>query len=100
VESSNKEKPLSLLKSGMGQDRAIEELLFGIIAALVDDRSEVQVKSATKASGTIFRVTVAPTDVGKIIGKDGRTAGSIRGLLSAMGIAAKTRYGLDIVTKR
>ena len=100
MESSNKEKLLSLPKSGMDRDRTIEEFLRRIIVALVDDRNEVQVSSATKPSGTIFQVTVAPTDVGKIIGKDGRTAGSIRGLLSAMGIAAKTRYRLDIIARR
>jgi hypothetical protein len=77
-----------------------EDLLLGIVSALVDDPSEACVTSAARASGTEFQVIVAPADVGKIIGKDGRTARSIRGLLSAMGIAAKTRYGLSIVTRR
>jgi predicted RNA-binding protein YlqC (UPF0109 family) len=47
----------------------------------VDDRNEVQVTSVTKLSATVFQVTVAPTDVGKIIGKDGRTAKSIRNII-------------------
>jgi len=100
VEVANKEKSRSLLKSGTGHDPTIEDLLFGITIALVDDRNEVQVTSVTKASGTVFQVTVAPTDVGKIIGKDGRTAMSIRTLLSAIGVATKTRYRLEIVTRR
>jgi uncharacterized protein len=88
------------LKSGTDRDLTVEELLVGIVNALVDDRSEVQVTSKARASGRIFQVTVAASDVGKIIGRNGRTATSIRGLLSAMGVAAKTRYGLDIVTMR
>jgi predicted RNA-binding protein YlqC (UPF0109 family) len=77
----------------------IEDLLFAIMVALVADRQAVQVTSITKGSGQVFQVTVAPIDVGKIIGKDGRTATSIRGLLSAMGAAAKTRYRLEIMTR-
>jgi predicted RNA-binding protein YlqC (UPF0109 family) len=100
VEEQNRELPFSPLKSGMGRDLSIEELLRGIIIALVDERNEVEITCMEKVSSTVFQVKVAPTDVGKIIGKDGRTATSIRGVLSAMGIAAKMRYGLDIVTKR
>jgi uncharacterized protein len=94
-----KEMLLPPLISGTDRDLTVEELLVGIVNALVDDRSEVQVTSKTRASGRIFQVTVAASDVEKIIGRNGRTT-SIRGLLSAMGVAAKTRYGLDIVTMR
>jgi len=100
VEVANKEKSLWILKSRMGNNPTVEDLLLGITIALVDDRNEVQVRSVTKASDTVFRVTVAPTDVGKIIGKDGRTAKSIRTLLSAITVATKTRYRLEIVTRR
>ena len=92
--------PLLPLKSAMDCDLTVEELLLGIVYALVDDRTGVHVTSKTGASGRIFQVTVAASDVGKIIGKNGRTATAIRGLLSAMGIAVKMRCGLDIVTRR
>jgi hypothetical protein len=69
VEVANQEKSLSLLKSRTGHDPTLEDLLFRITIALVDDRNNVQVRSVTKASGTVFQVTVAPTDVGKVIGK-------------------------------
>lgn len=82
-----------------GHCPTVKELLLGITVALVDDRNQVQVTSVTKASGTVFQVSVAPTDVGKVIGKDGRTATSIRTLLSAIGVAMKTRYKLQIFTK-
>lgn len=96
----NEEMPLPPLQSGIGRDLTVEELLLGIVHALVDDRKEVQVTSKTRASSTIFEVTAAPSEVGKIIGKNGRTATSIRELLTSIGIAAKTRYGLDIITRR
>jgi uncharacterized protein len=88
-----------LLEIRNGHFATIEDLLFGITVALVDDRNEVQVTSVTKASGTVFQVSVAPTDVGKVIGKDGRTARSIRTLLSARGVATKTRYKLEIISR-
>ena len=100
MEVGNKEMSVSLLKSRTGHDPNVEELIFGIAIALVDDRNEVQVTSVTKASSTVFQVTVAPTDVGKIIGKDGRTAKSIRTLLSAIGVATKTLYVLEISARR
>jgi predicted RNA-binding protein YlqC (UPF0109 family) len=100
VEVANKEKSRSLLQSGADQDPTVEHLLFGITIALVDDTDEVQVTSVTKVSGTVFQVTVAPTSMGKIIGKDGRTATSIRTLLLAIRIATKTRYRLEIATTR
>jgi uncharacterized protein len=95
-----KEMLLPPLKSGTDRDLNVEELLVGIVNALVDDRSQVQARSKARVSGRIFQVTVAASDVGKIIGRNVHTATSIRGLLSTMGVAAKTRYGLDIVTMR
>jgi uncharacterized protein len=100
VKGEDEEMPFPPLESAIGRDLTVEELLVGIVHALVDDRSEVQVTSKARVSGRIFQVTVAPSDVGKIIGKNGRTATSIRGVLSAMGVAAKMRYGLDIVSRR
>jgi uncharacterized protein len=82
----------------MGNDLNVEGILLQIVNRLVDEPNEVQVTSVTTDTGTVFQVTVAPSDVGKVIGKDGRTARSLRVLLSAMGVALKTRYGLDIMS--
>ena len=73
---------------------------WGSQLRLVDDRDEVQATSVTKASGTVFQVTAAPTGVGKVIGKVGQTAMPVRTLLSAIGMATKRRYRLEIVTRR
>jgi predicted RNA-binding protein YlqC (UPF0109 family) len=83
----------------MDADLNVEVLLLRIIIALVDDPNEVHVTSLTTEFGTVFQVTVALPDVGKIIGKDGRTARLLRVLMSAMGVTAKTRYELDVVSK-
>jgi predicted RNA-binding protein YlqC (UPF0109 family) len=74
----------------------VEGLLLRIVVALIDEPNEVHITSKTTGSGIMFQITVAQTDVGKIIGKNGRTAGSIRTLLCAMGVTAKKRYELDI----
>lgn len=100
MKGENKKMPLLRPKPAMDCDSTVEELLLGIVHALVDDRSGVQVTSKVTLSGRIFQVSVAASDAGKIIGKHGRTATAIRALLSAMGIAVKMRYGLDIITRR
>jgi hypothetical protein len=84
----------------MGDDPTIERLLFRIITVLVDKSNEVNVTSVTTDTGTIFEVAVAPSDVGKVIGKSGRTASALRILVSAFGDSLRTRYGLNIVTNR
>jgi hypothetical protein len=84
----------------MGDDPTIERLLFRIITVLVDKSNEVNVTSVTTDTGTIFEVAVAPSDVGKVIGKGGRTASALRILVSAFGDSLRTRYGLNIVTNR
>ena len=100
MKGESEQMPLVPSKSATDCDLTVDELLLGIVLALVDDRSGVQVTSKTTLAGRIFEVSVAAHDVGKIIGKSGRTATAIRALLSAMGIAVKMRYGLDIVARR
>jgi len=81
----------------MGYEFEIETLVLRIVRSLVDDLERVSVKSIATETGTIFEVTVAPTDIGKVIGKQGRNARAIRELLSAIGSTAKKRYGFDVV---
>jgi uncharacterized protein len=46
-----------------------------------------------------LRVSVHPSDIGKVIGKQGRSARSLRTISSAIGMAHKTRFGLDIIER-
>jgi predicted RNA-binding protein YlqC (UPF0109 family) len=97
VPISLKERSDALIRFGMGNDPNVEGLLLRIIRVLVDKSNEVNVTSVIADTGTVFQVVVAPGDVGKVIGKNGRTAQALRILLSAMRVALKTRYGMDIV---
>jgi hypothetical protein len=81
----------------MRHELNVESLVRRIVNSLVDNTGEVQVRSLRTETATMFEVTVAPTDVGKVIGKQGRSARAIRELLIAIGSARKTSYGLDIV---
>jgi predicted RNA-binding protein YlqC (UPF0109 family) len=96
IQATKKPRPADKICDGQRSKR--EKLLLQIIIVLVDKCNEVKVTSVTADAGTIFQVTVAPSDVGKVIGKGGRMAGALRILLSAIGVAAKTRHGLTIVT--
>ena len=72
-------------------------LVKGIACALVDSPEKVVVEAFSDGDGTMLRLRVAPTDVGKVIGKQGRTARSMRTILSAASMKMKHRFSLDIV---
>ncbi len=77
--------------------QSIAELTRSIACALVDSTESVTVEALDDGEGTLLRLRVAPTDVGKVIGKQGRTARSIRTILSAASMKLKHRFALDIV---
>ena len=72
------------------------ELIIHIAKALVDKPEDVQVHSVDDLSGTMLQLRVAPSDLGKVIGKQGRTARSIRTILAAASMKAQHRFALDI----
>jgi len=53
---------------------SVAELVREIAQALVDEPSAVEVESVSRDESTILKLRVAPQDVGKVIGKQGRTA--------------------------
>jgi predicted RNA-binding protein YlqC (UPF0109 family) len=73
------------------------ELVTQIARALVDIPDDVTVETVEKGESTSLRLRVAPSDVGKVIGKQGRTARSIRTILGAVSMKHRHRYTLDIV---
>jgi uncharacterized protein len=73
------------------------DLVTEIAHALVDDPSSVSVETIADGDATVIRLRVAPGDVGKVIGKQGRTARSMRTILSAASMKLKHRFSLDIV---
>jgi len=80
----------------MDQSKDIAEAVTTLIKLMVDRPESVTVECIPVDSGASLRVCVDPSDVGKIIGRQGRTARSLRVLVAAMGMATKQRIGLDI----
>jgi predicted RNA-binding protein YlqC (UPF0109 family) len=72
-------------------------LVWQIAKALVDTSDQVFIDIVEKDAGTVFRLRVAPEDVGKVIGKQGRTARSIRTILAAVGTKYHHRFSLEII---
>jgi len=72
----------------------IKSWLLETVRLMVDTPDAVRVETI---SPTALRIRVHHSDIGKIIGKTGRTARSIRTILGAIGMAQGTRYALDIV---
>ncbi len=77
-----------------GDMRALVEQ---IAKALVDEPEQVSVHAVDGEQVTVLELRVAPSDLGKVIGKQGRTARSIRTILGAAGMKLKKRFTLEIL---
>jgi predicted RNA-binding protein YlqC (UPF0109 family) len=75
----------------------MKELIEYIARALVDNPDEVQVREVEGEKTTVFELRVGSGDLGKVIGKHGRTARSIRTLLNAAATKAGKRAVLEIL---
>jgi uncharacterized protein len=70
----------------------VKELVEFLARELVDDPSSVQVTETADARGALLTLTVAPDDMGKVIGRGGRTAKAIRAVVRA----AASRQDMDV----
>jgi len=75
----------------------MKELVEVIARALVDRPDEVQVRAVEGSQVTVLELRVHPEDLGKVIGRQGRTAKAIRTLLMAAGVKVRKRFTLEIV---
>jgi hypothetical protein len=73
------------------------ELVCYIAKSLVDNPDQVEVREVLGEQTTVLELKVAPDDLGKIIGKQGRTAKAIRTILGAAAAKAKKRAVLEIL---
>ncbi|MGZ5744520.1 MAG: KH domain-containing protein [Burkholderiales bacterium] len=73
------------------------QLVENIVRVLVDAPDKVSVESVEHSDGTVLNLRVAPEDIGKVIGKQGRTARSLRTIVGASGIKQRKRYSLEIL---
>ena len=82
------------VQKGLGDIRALIE---HVAKALVDESESVSVQAVEQEDGVVLELRVAAKDVGKVIGKQGRTARAMRTILGAAGMKFHTRYTLEII---
>jgi predicted RNA-binding protein YlqC (UPF0109 family) len=75
----------------------MKELVEAIARALVDHPEDVKVTAVDGSQVTVLELRVHPEDLGKVIGRQGRTAKAIRTLLGAAGMKLRKRYTLEIL---
>lgn len=81
----------------MNDSNGVKTLVEEIAKALVDTPTDVVVNEIAGEQATVFELRVAQGDLGKVIGKQGRTARSIRTLLGAVGTKLNRRFSLEIL---
>lgn len=75
----------------------MKELIEFIVKSLVDNPEQVEIREIQGDKTTIFELRVAQEDMGKIIGKQGKTVRAIRTLLNATAAKARIRAVLEIL---
>lgn len=77
--------------------KEINDIIEIIVKSLVDNPDEVSINQIDGDKVTIYELRVAKEDIGKVIGKRGRTAGSIRIILNAISTKQGKRAELEII---
>jgi len=75
----------------------LKELVIYLARELVDEPDQVEVQTLEEDRAIVLELSVAPDDLGKVIGREGRTARAMRTLLSATPIRENRRVVLDIL---
>lgn len=76
---------------------ADQDFVEMVVKAIVDHPDDVKTKRSVDEMGVLIELTVNPEDMGKIIGKEGRTAKSVRTLLRVLGAKNNARVNLKII---
>ena len=76
---------------------SMKELITFMAQALVDNPDQVDVQEIEGEQSSVIELRVAREDLGKVIGKQGRTAQGIRTIITAAGMKEKRRYNLEIL---
>ena len=77
----------------------MKQLVETVCKSLVDNPEEVKVTQIDGEQTTILELRVHQSDLGKVIGKQGRTARAIRTILAAAGMKQKRRFNLEIIER-
>ena len=75
----------------------MKELVEFLAKSLVDEAGKVRIRTFEREQTTVIELEVAEPDLGKVIGRQGRTARAIRTVLAAAGQKRRRRYTLDIL---
>ena len=75
----------------------MKEMLQTIILNLVDDKNAVEIKEINEEKSTIFEVKVAESDMGKVIGRQGRLAKSIRTLIKSVAVKEQKKVTVEFI---
>ncbi len=75
----------------------MKDLLEFLVKALVDDPSEVNITEIAGDKVTLFELRVSKNDIGKVIGKRGRTASAIRTIINAVSTKQGKRAEVEII---
>lgn len=79
------------------EQAGLRELVEFITKSLVDDPGAVSVTQVDGAHGVVIEVRVAPADMGKVIGKQGRIARALRAVVKAAAVRTGTRVMVEIL---
>jgi len=77
----------------------MKDLVELVAKSLVDHPDKVNVTQLDGEQTTILELRVDPSDLGKVIGRQGRTARALRTILGAAGMKQRRRYSLEIIEK-
>ena len=75
----------------------MRDLLHFIVSALVEDREAVEVEELEEDGDLVYEITVADSDLGRVIGKGGRVANAIRAVAKAGAVRLDRRVIVDIL---
>ncbi len=78
----------------------MDSLIVYIVRALVDKADAVEVKTTSVDGGMLYELKVAPEDVGKVIGRDGRTVNALRTVVAAAALKKGEKARVEILDDR
>ena len=76
----------------------MKDLIEILVKALVDEQDQVEIEEVMRDNTITYQVHVAPDDLGKIIGKDGKIANALRTVAKAASLKSGNRVYVDIVS--
>ena len=84
-------------KAGVGQPPPLRELVLYLVRSLVEHPESVEVNEIDEPDALVFEIKVAESDLGRVIGRQGRTAKALRTVLSAASAKLRRRVMLEII---